>query len=39
MNAALGAARKPAPPAPGGAARTDPLAGLKPRLEVKNLNF
>jgi len=38
MNAALGAARKPAPP-PAGGGKTDPLAGLKPRLEVKNLNF
>jgi len=38
MNAALGAVRKPAPAAASGA-KTDPLAGLKPRIEVRNLNF
>jgi phosphate transport system ATP-binding protein len=38
MNAALGAARKPAP-APGLGGNPDLLAGLKPRLEVRDLNF
>ena len=38
MNAALGTARKPAP-ATASQTKSDPLAGLKPRLEVRSLNF